>query len=354
MPRVPLIYSYQIEQKQKVLFLALLARIYKVGVLYMISRFLIRMFIPILVARKSLIHHPSTFNMPRPVPYYLSILLVALTLGTVRAQVPTEAALLWKIEGRELPKPSYLYGTIHLICPSDFALSDTLKGCLKQTNRLTLEIDMDAPGLMMAMARSMAMPEGNQLQHLLDSIDYNRLNQYFKDSVGMSIAPFERAKPFMLMSILLNRVLACQPQSYELSLMGLAKKQNSEVLGLETVEEQMAVFDSIPYTAQANMLVSLMDSLPQARREFRKMVEVYKQKDLNGLFALTMESEFEMENQQKILLNDRNKRWIPIIQKQVTEAPTFVAVGAAHLGGPEGVIALLRQAGYRVSPVFEQ
>ena len=170
----------------------------------------------------------------------------------------------------------------------------------------------------------------------------------------MNIAPFERAKPFMLMSILLNRVLACQPQSYELSLMSLAKKQNSEVLGLETVEEQMAVFDSIPYTAQAKMLVTLMDSLPQARREFGKMVEVYKQKDLNGLYALTMESEFEMENQQEILLNDRNKRWIPIIQKQITEAPTFVAVGAAHLGGQAGVIALLRQAGYRISPVFEQ
>lgn len=306
------------------------------------------------MTRKTLIHHSFTLNIPKLALKYLGTLLVALTVNTARAQVPTEAALLWKIEGRELPKPSYLYGTIHLICPSDFVLSDTLKGSLKQTDRLTLEIDMDDPGLMMAMARSMAMSGENQLKQLLDSTDYNRLNRYFKDSVGMSIAPFERAKPFMLMSILLNRVLACQPQSYELSLVSLAKKQNSEVLGLETVEEQMAVFDSIPYTAQAKMLVTLMDSLPQARREFGKMVEVYKQKDLNGLYALTLESEFEMENQQEILLNDRNKRWIPIIQKQITEAPTFVAVGAAHLGGQAGVINLLRQAGYRVSPVFEQ
>lgn len=300
-------------------------------------------------------YHPPTtyFKMPNFVLKYLGTLIIALALGAAHAQVPTEAALLWKIEGRDLPKPSYLYGTIHLICPGDFVLSDTLKGCFKETDRLTLEIDMDDPGLMMAMARSMSMAGGNQLKQLLDSTDYSRLNRYFKDSVGMNIAPFERAKPFMLMSILLNRVLACQPQSYELSLMGLAKKQNSEVLGLETVEEQMAVFDSIPYAAQANMLITLMDSLPQARREFGNMVKVYKQKDLNGLYALTMESEFEMENQQEILLNDRNKRWIPIIQKQVAEAPTFVAVGAAHLGGEQGVIALLRQAGYRVSPVFE-
>ena len=282
----------------------------------------------------------------------LIALAFVLTLGFVQAQTPTEASLLWKIDGKYLPKPSYLYGTIHLICPSDFVLSDTLKGCLKQTEQLTLEIDMDDPGLMMAMAKSMGMPKGKQLKHLLDSTDYVRLNKYFKDSVGLSITPFERTKPFMLMSILLNRVLACQPQSYELSLMGLAKKQNVEVVGLETVEEQMAVFDSIPYADQAKMLVTLMDSLPQARREFGQMVEVYKRQDLEGLYALTMESEFDMEKHQEVLLTDRNKRWIPIIESQVAERPTFVAVGAAHLGGEQGVIALLRKAGYQVSPIF--
>jgi len=278
--------------------------------------------------------------------------LLSLTFGLVRAQAPTEASLLWKIEGKNLTQPSYLYGTIHLICPSDFVLSDTLKGCLKRTEQLTLEIDMDDPGMMMAMMKSMAMQEGKQLKDLLDARDYDRLNAYFKDSVGMSIAPFERAKPFMLMSVLLSRVLTCQPQSYEMSLMGLAKKQKAEVVGLETVEEQMAVFDSIPYADQAKMLVTLMDSLPQARQEFGKLVQVYKNQDLAGLYNLTLESDFEMENQQEVLLTDRNKRWIPVIERQMADKPTFVAVGAAHLGGDQGVIALLRKEGYSVMPVW--
>jgi len=278
--------------------------------------------------------------------------LLSLTFGLVRAQAPTEASLLWKIEGKNLTQPSYLYGTIHLMCPSDFVLSDTLKGCLKRTEQLTLEIDMDDPGMMMAMMKSMAMQEGKQLKDLLDARDYDRLNVYFKDSVGMSIAPFERAKPFMLMSVLLSRVLACQPQSYEMSLMGLAKKQKVEVIGLETVEEQMAVFDSIPYADQAKMLVTLMDSLPQARQEFGKLVQVYKNQDLAALYNLTLESDFEMENQQEVLLTDRNKRWIPVIERQMADKPTFVAVGAAHLGGEQGVIALLRKEGYSVMPVW--
>ncbi len=290
--------------------------------------------------------------MPATRTKLLFALLLSLTFGAARAQAPTESSLLWKIEGKNLTQPSYLYGTIHLICPSDFVLTDTLKGCLQQTEQLTLEIDMDDPGMMMAMMKSMSMREGKQLKDLLDTKDYNRLTAYFKDSVGMSIAPFERAKPFMLMSVLLNRVLTCQPQSYEMSLMGLAKKQKSEVVGLETVEEQMAVFDSIPYTDQAKMLITLMDSLPQARQEFSKMVAVYKKQDLAGLYNLTLESDFEMENQQAVLLTDRNKRWIPIIEKQVAEKPTFVAVGAAHLGGEEGVIALLRKEGFSVVPVL--
>ena len=292
-------------------------------------------------------------KMPAIRTKLLSALLLSLTLSTVRAQAPSEPSLLWKIEGKNLSQPSYLYGTIHLICPSDFVLSDTLKGCLQQTEQLTLEIDMDDPGMMMAMMKSMAMREGKQLKDLLDAKDYGRLNAYFKDSVGMSIAPFERAKPFMLMSVLLNRVLTCQPQSYEMSLMGLAKKQKAEVVGLETVEEQMAVFDSIPYTDQAKMLITLMDSLPHARQEFGKMVELYKKQDLAGLYNLTLESDFEMENQQEVLLTDRNKRWIPLIQKQIAEKPTFVAVGAAHLGGEEGVIALLRKEGYSVVPILK-
>lgn len=281
------------------------------------------------------------------------ILFTLLMLGLM-GQAVGQKSLLWKIEGKEVAQPSYLYGTIHLICPSDFVLSDSLKACLKQTDRLTLEIDMDDPGMMMAMAQTMMMKDNKVLKDLLNAADYQRLNAFFKDSVGMNIAALERAKPFVLMSILLNRVLACQPQSYELSLMNLAKAGQKEVLGLETIGEQMAVFDSIPYEEQANMVMGLIDSLPQARQEFGKMVELYRQQDLDALYALTLESDFDMEKNQEVLLTARNRRWIPVIRRQVAEKPTFIAVGAAHLGGPEGVIALLRQEGYMVTPVVTQ
>jgi uncharacterized protein len=283
---------------------------------------------------------------------YLFVLFLILSLGLVHAQAPRQSSLLWKIEGKDLPKPSYLYGTIHLICPTDFVLSDTLKASLKQTEQLTLELDMDDPGMMMAMARGMRMRDGTRLKELLPADQYLRMERFFKDSVGLNLAPFEQAKPFFLMSILLNRTLACQPQSYELSLMALAKKQHSEVVGLETVEEQMAVFDSIPYKTQATMVIALMDSLPQARQEFKAMVDLYKKQDINGLYTLTSESDFDLAGHQEILLYSRNRRWIPSIEKQIGAKPTFIAVGAAHLGGTEGIIALLQKRGYTLTPIM--
>ena len=283
--------------------------------------------------------------------WYLLLAGLSIVATSARAQAPQEPSLLWEISGKGLTNPSYLYGTIHLICPADFRLSEVLKERLQKSEQLALELDMDDPSLMMSMAQLMLMQDNKQLSTLLPQEDYLRLNQFFRDSVGMNITPFERAKPFVLVSLLFNRVLNCQPQSYEMTLVGLAKKQQMEVVGLETVAEQMAVFDTIPYQDQARMLVQMIDNLPKARTEFTQMVDLYKKQDVAALHKMTLESDFDMQGQEETLLYGRNRRWIPLMANMMGQKPTFFAVGAAHLGGTEGVIALLRKQGYKVVPV---
>ncbi|WP_439555216.1 TraB/GumN family protein [Dyadobacter sp.] len=268
------------------------------------------------------------------------------------AQVPTENALLWEITKPGQPKPSYLFGTIHLICPTDFALSDSLKAAVSRSEQIALEMDMDDPGMMMNMMKSMNMRDGNELKKLVSESEYNKLDQFYKDSVGVGIAMFEKAKPFVLMGPLFNAVLDCQPQSYEMSLVELAKKQQSEVIGIEGMDEQMAIFDSSPYKDQVRMILSMIDNLPKARKEFKDLVALYKTQNINELYKLTLKSEFGLDGNEEIMLLDRNKKWIPRIEKIVSEKPTFIAVGAAHLGGERGVIALLRKQGYKIRPVL--
>lgn len=280
------------------------------------------------------------------------LLLVFCVLSVIsRAQVPAENSLLWEISGRGLAKPSYLFGTIHLICPTDFSLSDSLKSTLSRTQQVALEMDMDDPGMMAGMMKTMNMTAGNELKKLVTQQEYERLDRFFKDSVHVGLAMFERAKPFVLMGPLFNTVLDCQPQSYEMALVELAGKQKTEVIGIETLEEQMAIFDTIPYKDQAKMLLNLIDSLPSARKEFKTLIALYKAQNINELYGMTLKSEFGMEGNEEVMLFARNRKWIPRIRRIASAKPTFFAVGAAHLGGEKGVIALLRKEGFTVTAV---
>ena len=279
--------------------------------------------------------------------------LLALTGAVFAQNAPKEKSLLWEISGKGLTEPSYLFGTIHLICPTDFYLSQQLKNSIGKTQQLALEIDMDDPGLMAAMTKTMFMADDKKLTDILPEKDYNQLKQFYKDSLKMDIATFGRAKPFMMMGPMFNKILGCEPQSYEISLMGLANNQKSEIIGLESIEEQMAIFDTIPYDRQAAMLVNMIDKLPETRKEFHDLVELYKQQDLQGLYNLTLKSEFGMDGQDEVMLFRRNQNWISRIDIITHEKPTFIAVGAAHLGGDKGVIALLRKAGYKVRAVMK-
>lgn len=281
----------------------------------------------------------------------LLVLVFCVVSMVSRAQVPAENSLLWEISGRGLAKPSYLFGTIHLICPTDFSLSDSLKSTLSRTRQVALEMDMDDPGMMAGMMKTMNMTAGNELKKLVTTQEYERLSRFYQDSVHVGLAMFERAKPFVLMGPLFNTLLDCQPQSYEMALIELAGKQKSEVIGIETLEEQMAIFDTIPYTDQMKMLLNLVDSLPAARREFKNLVELYKAQNINELYQMTMKSEFGMEGNEEVMLFSRNQKWIPRIRRIASAKPTFFAVGAAHLGGEKGVIALLRKEGFRVRAV---
>lgn len=281
----------------------------------------------------------------------LILCLFALTNTVFAQSAPKEKSLLWEISGNRLTKPSYLFGTIHLICPTDFSLSQQLKNSIAKTEQLALEIDMDDPGLMAAMTKTMFMAGDKKLTDILSEKDYDQLKQFYNDSLKMDISMLNRAKPFMMMGPMFNKILGCEPQSYEISLMGLANSQKSEIIGLESIEEQMAIFDTIPYDRQAEMLVNMIDKLPETKKEFRELVGLYKQEDLQGLYNLTLKSEFGMDGQDEVMLFQRNQNWINRIDKMTHEKPTFIAVGAAHLGGEKGVIALLRKDGFKVRAV---
>jgi uncharacterized protein YbaP (TraB family) len=114
----------------------------------------------------------------------------------------------------------------------------------------------------------------------------------------------------------------------------------------------MSIFDSIPYKAQAEMLVKTIKDKSSGNDEFKTMVDMYKAQDIEAMSKMLGSGEqSDLAQYENMLIVKRNKNWIPIMSKMMKEKQTFFAVGAGHLGGELGVVNLLRQAGYKVIPL---
>lgn len=276
-----------------------------------------------------------------------------------------EKSLLWVISGNGLDKPSYLYGTIHMIGKEDFFMTDATKTAFSECDRVTFEInmeDMNDMTVLFSLLGNLMMEGGKSLKDLISEEDYKLVKKHF-DELGMPLMLFERMKP-MFLTTFADADLAKGGMggggdivSYEMEFMEMAKTEEKEVGGLETIEFQMSIFDSIPYEAQAQMLVEGIKAekdTTQEEGEFDKMVEMYKQQDIYAMQTMfdSEEADEGIGQYEQILLVNRNINWIPIMAKMMEEKQTFFAVGAGHLGGEKGVIRLLKDQGYEVKPVF--
>lgn len=280
----------------------------------------------------------------------LSFLISSLIL---LAQPPKQKTLLWQISGKAINQPSYLFGTFHLLCSKDFKVPDTIQQLMRATQQLYLELDIDDPKLNAAMMKGIRMKDNKTLKDFIAAKDYDSVAKIFKDKTGMPLSMVQNYKPFMLTSMLYPSILDCPTVSVEMELAKIAKQNNYETFGLETVEDQLAVFDKIPYENQAKTFVDMLYNFNKSKAELNNMLQLYKSQNIKKLYK-SINSDSNYGNFETELLQTRNQNWIPVIEKAATTKPTFFAVGAGHLGGKFGVINLLRKQGYTVTPIYYQ
>jgi uncharacterized protein YbaP (TraB family) len=260
--------------------------------------------------------------------------------------------LLWEISGKGLAAPSYLFGTFHLLCKNDIHFSQPVQQAVQSVNEVYLEMDLDDPTTLLSAMNLMNMNDAKQLKDLYSPDEYTRLSNFFKDSLRSSLTPFQSMKPVFLESMLYPKMMPCKYISgVEEELMVLAKKDKKEIQGLETMAFQASVFDSIPYAEQAKELLKTIDSIASYRLYFDTLVTVYKSQQLDEIEKMFGRAEFGMQDNQDILLNNRNKNWVTQLKTIMKKESVFIAVGAGHLVGEMGLIALLRKEGYLLRPI---
>lgn len=284
---------------------------------------------------------------------FLALLLLC-SAPVVRAQQAVENSLLWKIQRDDLPAPSYLFGTFHLM-GSHYV--DSLDGVIqgfRECRAVVGEILLDSSITMKLMLASRL--DGTTLDRLLTPEEYQATDAWFKELSGMDLSRFNAMNPATVQ----NLMMAMMQQKYypsngpddepmDLYFQRLAKNQGKELKGLENLDVQInALFTQFPVSRQAEMLADFVRNRDRALVELKKMNAAYRKGDLRNLELLLAEQNYT-KSESSVLLDDRNKQWMETLPSLLRAQSTFVAVGALHLAGDYGLVSLLRKAGYTVT-----
>ncbi|MFM1876304.1 MAG: hypothetical protein RL266_2041 [Bacteroidota bacterium] len=276
-----------------------------------------------------------------------SLIVFGSTFGCLAQETNS---LLWKISGKEISKPSYLFGTIHMLPQEKYFFTEVMQSALDNSDVLALEADIDIPlAEQMKMATQMMMPDGKTWADYMTAEEYAAVISAFVDSLGIKekkVEKYGNIRPIYVSGLILTELLG-KVKMYEQELSGLAKKDKKPIMGLETIQEQMEIVSSIPVEDQMEDLKATTASM---LRDYNEMLDAYLAQNLVELGNVSTQSEGFDKIEAK-LLTERNERWVKAIQELLSKQSTFFAVGAMHLVGENGLIAQLKAAGYTVEPI---
>lgn len=266
-------------------------------------------------------------------------------------QVPS--SLLWKIENPNNNNVSYLFGTMHLMGEENFYLPKEVKKKLLGSKELYLEItEENAKNLNPKLLQN----EDVNFIVSLDEAQKAALFQWAKEDLMMDESQFEQnfkhAKPFLIYQFILQTSLPEQLSSQEKELESWAKKDRGiSILGLETVEEQLSFFDSLGWKNQIDLIMNTLNNKTNAKEDFLNLQALYLSQDLEKINVEVLRDAADIANFNAIFIVKRNKNWFLKLNDKLQSNALFIAVGAAHLGGKDGLIQLLIDAGFQLSPI---
>jgi uncharacterized protein YbaP (TraB family) len=246
----------------------------------------------------------------------------------------TDAQLLWKISGHGLKKPSYLFGTHHLV---PLAFLDSIPGLYKAFNAsetVVGEMAVNNIDATSKIQKAAIMPAHLTIKDLLNPTLILTLYQAELYKKMISYTDETAADSYFQI---------------------VAEEKGKNIIGLETLDKQMEIlFGNGSLKRQAEILASSVLQTDSMMQEIVLMNSLYKKGDLQGLYSLSKRknSAADMTDDEYIkLVDERNFEWLKQLPQLMKNSSCFIAVGALHLAGENGLVEQLRKMGYKVKPV---
>ncbi|WP_314242305.1 TraB/GumN family protein [Empedobacter tilapiae] len=259
-------------------------------------------------------------------------------------------SLLWKIESKDLQQPSYLFGTVHMICKDKFAMQPKLVKTIERTSQAVFEIDMGNPNFMSQMQANMMSDKTISSQ--ISKEDSIYLDNQLKTKFGTNLAAFDQIKPMLIMAMLMQSSFPCQVTSFEEEIIASYKEANKPMAGLSTVKDQYDYLDRFIDSQEMVKALKEMDS-EKTKEIFDTMFTAYKNENINQLDKIMKEYSASNPELYDVLMVERNEKWIELIPEIIKSKSTLIAVGSAHLAGEKGLINLLKSKGYKVTAILD-
>jgi hypothetical protein len=249
----------------------------------------------------------------------------------------------------------YLAGSVHALGADAYPLPAPFEKAFEAAGTLVEELDLaEAASLsaMPALLRKGLYSDGRTFEGAVSNETAAKVAQYFKQT-GLPMEMIRPMKPWMVMLMLtafelkkagLDANLGLDKYFYDKAV--AAKKP---VIGLETAEFQIDRFDKMADAVQEQMLRSTLADIDAQGTELKSMITAWRRGDARALETSVRTSFADYPAAYASLIAERNRNWMPQLQMCLSSpTPCFVVVGAAHMVGPDGLLALLQQKGYRV------
>lgn len=292
---------------------------------------------------------------------YLLALFLVLNLPPCYAEQQQESGilhsqgLLWKIERQGQPV-SYLFGTMHVSDPRVTKLSPEVEQAFSGSRQFVMEMILNFKAVGYVTSASF-FNDGRTLEQVMDRDGYRKLVDLLGNRLKLPEKALRHMKPWAVLVMLMMPVesQADSAAALDMVLLRRASMGKKELIGLETAEEQVAVFESLTIEEQVWMLNRAIDELEHTDSQMPVMMDAYLKGDLAGLMQIQkqfMYDDSDIDDRfMKQLIELRNLRMAERLRPILKKGDAFVAIGALHLPGEQGVLTLLEQQGYRVSPV---
>lgn len=265
------------------------------------------------------------------------------------AQKSNNSSMLWVISGNGLKQPSYVQGTMHMVCAKDFQITQKTFDALDKVKKLVLEIDYTNPEEMAAMQKMMQTDK--KLSEQLSDNEKEELRKVLK-SYNTTLEKVDAYTPQALYTLIGQKSIPC-PQTevkmFEIELLTKGAKTGKTFGGLEKVADQV---NALAGAYNMKETIRQLKAGDEYAILAQQMTKAFNEENLVVLDKLLKDKRFMSKAQENLMLNQRNINWVSKAMPAMMEKESVLfAVGSGHLYGEQGMIKLLQAKGYTVTPV---